>query len=42
MLGQGTMPPPILPPAEERRAPPAPENDAFAAAFRKVQEDRER
>lgn len=37
MLGQGTTPPPILPPAEERSAPPAPENDEFAAAFRRVQ-----
>jgi hypothetical protein len=42
LLGQGTTPPPMLPPAEERSAPPVPENDEFAAAFRKVQEDRRR
>ncbi|GGL10839.1 hypothetical protein [Deinococcus radiotolerans] len=38
LLGQGSPPPLILPPAEERRAPPLPDTDEFAAAFREVRQ----
>lgn len=37
LLGQGSVALPPLPPAVECLAPPVPENDEFAAAFRKVQ-----